>query len=65
VAAEFVLGWGGDLYGDVVRVRFLSRLRDERKFSSPDELKRQIDADVARAERYFRHPSVRRSLAVA
>jgi riboflavin kinase / FMN adenylyltransferase len=60
----FVLDWGGDLYGDVVRVRFLHRLRDERKFASADELKRQIDRDVARAERYFRHPSVRRSLAV-
>jgi riboflavin kinase/FMN adenylyltransferase len=61
----FVLDWGGDLYGDVVRVRFLHRLRDERRFSSADELKRQIDRDVARAERYFRHPCVRRSLAVA
>ena len=60
----FVLGWDGDLYGDVIRVRFLHRLRDERKFASADELRRQIDADVARAERYFRHPSVRHSLAV-
>jgi len=60
----FVINWGGDLYGDVVRVRFLHRLRDERRFSSADELKRQIDRDVARAERYFRHACVRRSLAV-
>src|SRR3989440_234058 len=27
----FVMDWAGDLYGDVVRVRFLHRLRDERK----------------------------------
>ncbi|HEV3470619.1 MAG TPA: bifunctional riboflavin kinase/FAD synthetase [Pyrinomonadaceae bacterium] len=60
----FVINWGGDLYGDVVRVRFLHRLRDERRFASADELKRQIDADVARAGRYFAHPCVRRSLAV-
>jgi len=60
----FVLGWEGDLYGDVVRVRFLRRLRDEMKFASVDELKRQIDRDVARAEEYFQRRGVRRSLAV-
>src|SRR5918998_1540976 len=42
----FVLGWEGDLYGDVVRVRFLRRLRDEMKFDSVEGLKRQIDRDV-------------------
>ena len=60
----FVLGWEGDLYGDVVRVRFLRRLRDEMKFASVEELKRQIDRDVARAEEYFQRRGVRRSLAV-
>jgi riboflavin kinase/FMN adenylyltransferase len=60
----FVLGWEGDLYGDVVRVRFLRRLRDEMKFASVGELKRQIDRDVGRAEQYFRRAGVRRSLAV-
>ncbi|MFN2599019.1 MAG: bifunctional riboflavin kinase/FAD synthetase [Pyrinomonadaceae bacterium] len=60
----FVLGWRGDLYGDVVRVRFLARLRDERRFSSVGELKRQIHADVSRAEEFFARGGVRRSLAV-
>ena len=60
----YVLDWTGDLYGDVVRVRFLHRLRDERKFASLEELKRQIDRDVARARRYFARGGVRRSLAV-
>ncbi|HVG39368.1 MAG TPA: bifunctional riboflavin kinase/FAD synthetase [Pyrinomonadaceae bacterium] len=59
-----VLNWSGDLYGDVVRVRFLYRLRDEKKFNSVDELKRQIDRDVERARHYFTHAGVRRSLAV-
>jgi riboflavin kinase/FMN adenylyltransferase len=49
----FVLNWAGDLYGDVVRVRFLHRLRDERKFGSIEELKAQIEQDVTRAESYF------------
>jgi riboflavin kinase/FMN adenylyltransferase len=47
------MDWGGDLYGDVVRVRFLHRLRDERKFGSVEELKAQIDNDVKRAQSYF------------
>jgi len=60
----FVMGWSGDLYGDVVRVRFLHRLRDERKFNSVDELGAQIKRDVARAETYFEHAGVKRVLAV-
>ncbi len=49
----FVLNWSGDLYGDVVRVRFLHRLRDERRFDSVEELRIQIENDVKRAQRYF------------
>ena len=60
----FVLNWSGDLYGDVVRVRFLHRLRDEKKFASIDELKSQIKNDVARAEGYFEHGGVKASLSV-
>lgn len=59
-----VMNWEGDLYGDVVRVRFLHRLRDEKKFSSVDELKTQIESDVARAHRYFESTGVTRSLAI-
>jgi riboflavin kinase / FMN adenylyltransferase len=60
----FVMNYSGDLYGDVVRVRFLHRLRDEKKFGSVDELKSQIERDVARAENYFKRAGVRRSLAI-
>ena len=58
-----VMNWSGDLYGDVVRVRFLHRLRDEKKFESVDQLKFQIERDVTRAESYFGRAGVRRSLA--
>ena len=61
----YVMNWSGDLYGDVVRVRFLRRLRDERKFNSIDELKDQISRDVARAERYFERAGVKKSLLIA
>jgi riboflavin kinase/FMN adenylyltransferase len=37
-----------------IRVEFLWRLRDERKFESPEALKAQILKDVARAKAYFR-----------
>jgi riboflavin kinase/FMN adenylyltransferase len=60
----FVMDWGGDLYGDVVRVRFLHRLRGERRFESVEELKRQIDRDIARARKFFTRAGVRRSLSV-
>jgi riboflavin kinase / FMN adenylyltransferase len=60
----FVLNWDGDLYGDVVRVRFLYRLRAERKFGSVDELKMQIAKDVTRAESYFERAGTRHMLSV-
>src|SRR2546423_1175100 len=60
-----VLNWSGDLYGDVVRVRFLHRLRDEKKFSSVDELKIQIESDVARAQNFFERKGVQRSLSIS
>ena len=60
----FVMNWSGDLYGDVVRVRFLHRLRDEKKFSSIDELKTQIERDVSRAVEYFEHAGARKELSV-
>ena len=60
----FVMNWSGDLYGDVVRVRFLHRLRDERKFDSVESLKSQIAFDLRRAERYFERSGVRNMLAV-
>jgi riboflavin kinase / FMN adenylyltransferase len=37
-----------------IRVEFLRRLRDERKFASPELLKSQILRDVRRAQAYFR-----------
>jgi riboflavin kinase/FMN adenylyltransferase len=38
-----------------IRVEFLWRVRDERRFESPEKLKAQILRDVQRARAYFRH----------
>jgi riboflavin kinase/FMN adenylyltransferase len=59
-----VMNWSGDLYGDVVRVRFLRRLRDEKKFSSIEDLTIQIESDVKRSKDYFAREGVKRSLAI-
>ena len=60
----FVIDWSGDLYGDVLRVRFLHRIREERRFGSIEDLKRQIEIDRKVAERYFERSGVKRSLAI-
>lgn len=44
-----LLGFKGDLYGQYVRINFLSFLRDEKQFSSEKELKMQINADILSA----------------
>lgn len=50
-----VIGFEGEVYGQEVRLEFLLRLRDERRFSGPDELLAQIRRDIARARRYHAH----------
>lgn len=61
---SFIFDFDRDLYGDVLRVRFLHRIRDERKFTGIDELKAQIQKDTDRAMNYFRHPGVRNMLEI-
>lgn len=49
-----LLDFDGDLYGQSIRVSFLHRVRDERKFSGLDALTEQIGRDVAAARELFR-----------
>ena len=53
-----VLDADRDLYGRTLRLGFVQRLRDERRFPDVDALKAQIDADVRRARRLFDRLSV-------
>lgn len=45
----YIFGFEGNLYGQNVTVTFLSHIRDERKFSSASELKKQIVHDIQSA----------------
>jgi riboflavin kinase/FMN adenylyltransferase len=53
VVEAHLLDFDDDLYGERVEVRFLARLRDERKFSDLGELADQIARDRAAAVAYF------------
>src|SRR5687767_680769 len=58
----YIFDFDEDLYGDVLRVRFLHRIRDERKFNGVEELKAQIEKDSRHALNYFQHKGVRNML---
>ena len=42
-----IIGFSGDLYGRMLTVRFIKKLRDIQKFACVEDLKNQLQADVA------------------
>lgn len=46
-----VFDFNGDLYGKDVRVNFVARIRDEKRFASVDELVRRIKLDILDVKR--------------
>jgi riboflavin kinase / FMN adenylyltransferase len=54
----YVLDFNEDIYGEEISLYFIGRIREERKFRSPDELVRQITSDVRTAKGILaEHPS--------
>jgi riboflavin kinase/FMN adenylyltransferase len=49
-----LLDYQGDLYGRVVEVTFVERLRPEKRFFGADELKEQIARDIVEARKILR-----------
>ncbi len=53
VAETFILSFSGDIYGKSIKINFYKYIRKERKFSSLDALKKQIEKDIATRKTYF------------
>ena len=49
-----IIDFEGDLYGKRIGIYFLQKIRDEIKFSSPDELTGQLEKDLETTQSYFR-----------
>jgi riboflavin kinase / FMN adenylyltransferase len=45
----YLIDWEGNLYGEILRVAFIARLRGERRFPGAEELIAQMHRDVAEA----------------
>jgi len=48
-----LLDFDGDLYGQQLQITFSRKLREERRFASLDELRAQIQRDIAAARAHF------------
>ena len=47
------LDFDGDLYGATLDIAFIARLREERKYATPEALMRQVRRDITAARRIF------------
>lgn len=54
VAETYIIDFNGDVYDKFIGIYFCKKLRDEKKFSSLDELKENIAANVEETKRYFK-----------
>ena len=50
-----IIDFNGDCYGKTVKIEFISRIRDEMKFNSLEELKAQIQKDVTTTISFFKN----------
>jgi len=49
----YLLDYNGDLYGQELKIDILERLRGEKKFDTPEELKKQMAQDVERGRKWL------------
>lgn len=54
----YLLDFSGKVYGEMLKIELLERLRDEKRFSDPAELKAQIEMDVGRARQVFQEVAI-------
>jgi riboflavin kinase / FMN adenylyltransferase len=60
---SFVLQFDRDIYGESVKLSFVKRIREEKKFDSADQLVAQMRRDVSAAESIFNQLNLTRPLA--
>ena len=53
-----IFNFDKELYGKMIKVEFLEKLRDEKKFDSVEELSKEITANCITAKAYHRQHSV-------
>ncbi len=56
----YILDFDGDIYGQDVAIDIIDRLRDEKKFASAEELKKQIEDDIRRGRAILNSQQARR-----
>ncbi len=50
---SYIVGFSGDLYGERLTLIVLEKIRPQMKFTSLDEVKKQVEADVVRAKEIY------------
>ncbi|EGO63203.1 bifunctional riboflavin kinase/FAD synthetase [Acetonema longum] len=50
-----IFDFARDIYGEMISVDFLTRIRGEVTFANADQLQAQISSDIVQARRYFDH----------
>jgi riboflavin kinase/FMN adenylyltransferase len=48
-----LLDFDGDIYGQIIEIQFIEKIRSEKRFDSFEDLKNQIAADLAWAKLYL------------
>ncbi len=54
IVEAHILDFNEDIYGEELELFFFDRIRDEKKFDSMDELKKQIELDCLSAIQYYK-----------
>ena len=60
VIETHIMGFEQDIYGKEIKVKFFEKIRDQKKFASLDELKKQIDLDSAYACNWQKNVDINR-----